>query len=136
MCGRSGERVGWAVDAPDRYDRFLDGYAATSRILAEAMVRDYHGSPEKMRVIPLSTEVERFAPARRTRFVPGETPTVLWLGRLSPEKNPLTALDVAHLWRARHPTQPIRMIIAGGGDMMKQVRARWQALGLDGAVTL
>jgi len=133
---QTGERFGWAVDAPDRYDRFLDGYAATSRMLAEAMVRDYHGSPEKMRVIPLSTEVERFAPARRTRFVAGETPTVLWLGRLSPEKNPLTALDVAHLWRERHPTQPIRMIIAGGGDMMKQVRARWQALGLEGAVTL
>ena len=132
----SGERFGWARDAAVRYDRFLDGYAATSRILADALMTDYRVAPEKMRVIPLSTEVERFEPARRTRFVAGETPTVLWLGRLSPEKNPLTALDVAQLWRERHPTQPIRMVIAGGGDMMKELRARWQALGLEGSVAL
>ncbi|HEX6839705.1 MAG TPA: glycosyltransferase family 4 protein, partial [Polyangia bacterium] len=132
----TGERFGWAVDAPRRYDRFLDGYAAISRMLAETMVSEYRGSPEKMSVIPLGTEVERFAVARRTRFVAGETPTILWLGRLSAEKNPLTALDVAHLWRERHPTQPIRMIIAGGGDMMKEMRARWQALKLEGSVAL
>jgi glycosyltransferase involved in cell wall biosynthesis len=133
---KTGERFGWAMDAPVRYDRFIDGYAATSRILANAMMTDYQVSPQKMSVIPLSTEIERFARARRTRFVAGETPTILWLGRLSPEKNPLTALDVAKLWRERHPTQPIRMIIAGGGDMMKEVRARWQALELESSVTL
>ena len=132
----TGERFGWAMDAAVRYDRFLDGYAATSRILADALATDYRVSSTKLSVIPLSTEVERFAPARRTRFVAGETPTVLWLGRLSPEKNPLTALDVAALWRERHPTQPIRINIAGGGDMMKEVRARWEELCLADTVTL
>ena len=133
---QTGERFGWALDAAVRYDRFLDGYAATSRILANALVNDYQVAPAKMSVIPLSTEVERFASARRTRFVSGETPTILWLGRLSPEKNPLTALEVAQLWRERHPEQPIRLVIAGGGDMMKEVRARWQALNLESSVAL
>src|SRR6185369_7887213 len=35
-----------------------------------------------------------------------------------------------------HPTQPIRINIAGGGDMMKEVRARWEQLRLADAVTL
>ncbi len=122
----TGKRIGWPIYAASRYNNLLDGYAVTSRTLLDTLVAHYYVSPTKLHLIPLGADVARFTPARRTRLVAGERPTLLWLGRLSPEKNPRTALEVAKLWRERHPDAPLKLEVAGGGALAGEL-ARYVA---------
>ncbi|TSC79167.1 MAG: 4-alpha-glucanotransferase [Candidatus Peregrinibacteria bacterium Gr01-1014_25] len=60
-------------------------------------------------------------------------PLILFLGRLTVQKNPSQFLDVARLVRAMRPD--VRFVMAGEGPMLGELMRRACALGLDNAVT-
>lgn len=104
----------------------------------DTLVERYHLDAGRVRIIPRGVPADRFAPAdtegrevARKRL--GLEPTGRWLayvGALSPEKDPLLALDVL----GRLPDD-VGLVMAGGGPMEDEVRAAAARFG-DRAVVL
>jgi glycosyltransferase involved in cell wall biosynthesis len=71
------------------------------------------GRPEQFTNIPPGVEPLRIPKARpRTKI------TIGWIARVTGVKNPLRALEIAKLF------PDVRFLIAGGGDMLEQVKAQ------------
>lgn len=77
---------------------------------------------EKLRVIPLGVDLERFHPSNKSEFNPLNLPSKYLLActRLSKEKDPLFLLDIARELKERHIYLPI--IIAGSGPLEGRMR--------------
>lgn len=119
-----------------RYNNLVHGYTTISRKTAEVLQRTFYVSPSKVKVVYLGIDTARFVPAHRERFRPGERLEVLWLGRLSGEKDPILALKVAEEWKARHGSKDVHFRIVGGGPMVEEVRAYWERKRLGDLVDL
>lgn len=119
-----------------RYNNLVHAYTTISRKTAEVLQRNFYVSPGKIRVVYLGIDSRRFVPARRERFRPGERIEVLWLGRLSGEKDPILALRVAEEWKARHGVKDVHFRIVGGGPMADEVRKCWERMRLQDLVDL
>lgn len=76
--------------------------------------------------IPLGVDLETFRPCHGHRRMPDRPPTLLYAGRLSPEKQPQRAVDT--LRRLRSRGIPARLVIAGAGPLDAELRRA--ALGL------
>jgi glycosyltransferase involved in cell wall biosynthesis len=133
---KSGKLIGYPVYAASRYNNLIDAYAPISKWLGDKLISDYYVSPAKVKPIHLGIDSEWFSQARRRRFAPGERLKVLWLGRLSDEKDPLTALRVASAWRARHGVSRLHFILAGSGPLDAEVRRMWMDEQLNDVLTL
>lgn len=137
----SGEPVGHPAYAATRYNNLIDGYAVISEQVGRLLCEKFYVSPSKVRVIRTGIDVGWFAQARRRRFS-GDGPfTVLWLGRIAPEKDPEMVLAVARLWRQRHGTGRLRFVLAGGEveaaqELSAALRRRWQEEHIGDLVTL
>jgi glycosyltransferase involved in cell wall biosynthesis len=85
---------------------------------------------ERVRVIPKGLHLDRFA----GDWAPPTQPTLLFVGRISPEKGLDVALDALQMLHERGT--PARLVIAGVGDAeyVATVRGRIDALGLRSAV--
>lgn len=81
-------------------------------------------APTRTAVLANAIDTDRFAPGEAT----GERYDVVWLGRLSEEKNPLAFVDA--VGRLREQGVPCRAALVGDGPLMETVRARVDALGL------
>jgi glycosyltransferase involved in cell wall biosynthesis len=87
----------------------------------------------RMRVIPNGI----FVRPLRTPRPAGASVTVLWLGRLVPEKDPRVALEALRVARARAPHGlDLRLSLAGFGPLAGAVRDAITELGLEEAVEL
>lgn len=75
-----------------------------------------------------------YARARHTLGVRAD-PVVLWVGRLTAGKDPLTALHALRSLRITHPAAAMWMVF-GGGDLLAEVMAAIDRLGLADAVHL
>jgi glycosyltransferase involved in cell wall biosynthesis len=71
---------------------------------------------------------------RRELGLPKTAPILLFVGRMTPEKNPVFAVDVLAALRRRVPGAGA--VFAGAGDLEESVRRRAGELGLDDAVRL
>jgi glycosyltransferase involved in cell wall biosynthesis len=120
---KTGKAFGYPVYAPSRYNNLIDAYATISQTVTDRLTREYYVSPAKAWTVPLGIDVDWYAQARTTRFQPGRPATVLWLGRLSEEKDPLMFVRVAAAWKARHGAARARFVIVGGGELEAEVRA-------------
>jgi len=111
--------------------RLIDGAFVLS--CEEARSASAFYPPGKFRVIvnPFeSSEHDRDAP--RVDRLPA-VPTLLFAGRLLPEKGVLDTVDAFAALQAR---RPCHLVIAGTGPAAEDVAARVAALGLSGSVTL
>jgi len=79
----------------------------------------------RVELIPNGVDTAAFAPAP-ARAPDGLTPRVVYVGRLSPEKNLPTLVDAAARLR-----RPIRLVLVGGGPEEARLRAQAQAAGVD-----
>jgi glycosyltransferase involved in cell wall biosynthesis len=124
--------IGYPIYATSRYNNLIDAYATISQALADSLLADYYVSPSKLHTVRLGIDQEWFSKARVARFAGNQRRTALWVGRLSPEKDPMTALRVAAEWKKRHGTESLQFVIVGGGDdeVEAKVRAFWKAEGL------
>ena len=130
----SGEARGHPAYVASRYDTLVDGYANISRFMSETLTRQFYVSPAKQRVIYLGVDVDRLGRASRpARFARGSL-NLLWLGRLSDEKDPLLALEIMARWKAANRAGNVRLVLAGGGPLDAAVRARIAGLGLGDCV--
>lgn len=95
---------------------------------------------EKLRVVPLGLELDRFAPARtaglreefRREIDAGERPVISIVGRLAPIKNHDLFLSAAAALRAAG--RECRFVVVGGGTESDRLQARAQELGLGDSV--
>lgn len=129
---------GWRAVA--RLHRRVDACVAVSETTAEEGRR--FGIPEtRIRVIPNGVDTSAFAPADgttkaalRAAFGVRGTVAVLYLGRLSAEKNPLGLLRAWRTVTDRVPTA--ELVYVGSGPEEAAVAEAVDALGLQGVVRL
>jgi glycosyltransferase involved in cell wall biosynthesis len=131
-----GALFGHAADAPARYDNLIDRYVAISSTLSEQLVSRFYVSPTKISVVRLGVDVDSFLPARRERLQPESPLKVLWLGRLSDEKNPLVVTSIAKAWRDRHGSGGIHFRVVGDGPLERELRAQVTKDKLEALVTV
>lgn len=132
----TGDLVGDSVYAATQYDDVIDGYCVISRHVAGELAARFEVAPAKIQVAYCGADLQRFSRARRPRFEPGHRARVLWLGRLSPEKDPAMALRIARAWKQRHGTAGLHFNLVGSGELAEGLRQRMRAEDLDDIVTL
>jgi glycosyltransferase involved in cell wall biosynthesis len=110
-------------------DRVMTSFSAQAA--ASPFLRHY---PDKVRVVPLGIELERFAsagrdsgPAAALRAQLGDGPVVLFVGRVVGSKGLDVLLDAANAIEAR-------IVIVGDGPELARLRARCASMGLDDRV--
>ena len=132
----TGARDGYPIYVSQRYDHYIDAYTVISRALGKTMVDELGIRPEKIHAIHLGIDRARFEACRRPRFVAGKPATVLWLGRLTSQKEPAVVLQVGAAWRARHGEKTLNFVVAGGGDLDDEIRRLHRELDLGRLVML
>ncbi|RIK34038.1 MAG: hypothetical protein DCC57_24595, partial [Chloroflexi bacterium] len=80
---------------------------------------------DRVHLIPNGVNLRQFYPAAR---LPDGPPTVAFLGRLSPEKNPQSLLAAAHRLQA---AIPLRLAFIGDGPLRDTLAQEAQRLGVD-----
>lgn len=107
--------------------RAAAGYAV-SKSLRDAIVRAYDLTIP-FAVLPIHVDVSRFASLPRTK---GEGVSLLWVGRLEKEKDPLRAIEALSAVRASGIDAKLTMV--GTGRLWGAVRRKVRALGLSAHV--
>lgn len=104
---------------------FAHGVIAVSGYTKKLLTEEYGVSPEKIRVVHNAHDTKQ-APQHRT--VRTHSPLVLFLGRLTVQKNPWQFLEVARRIADLRPDA--RFVMAGDGPMLPELMERACALGL------
>lgn len=102
------------------------GYAVSASV-RDRLVKRY-GLSTSFAVLPIFIDLTRYARLSRTP-VHGE---LLWIGRLTREKNPQLALEA--LARVRKAGQEVHLTILGEGPLMANLRVRAHELGISSVV--
>jgi glycosyltransferase involved in cell wall biosynthesis len=92
--------------------------APSAQAFAELI--EYGCAPEKIRRLANGVDIERFRPPDRTDVLPERERTILFVGRLSAEKNPLAVLRA---WRRLDRSHNARLLIAGAGPLGESLAA-------------
>jgi glycosyltransferase involved in cell wall biosynthesis len=129
-------RAGYPVYATSRYNNLIDGYVTISRWLANELCTHYYASPAKVQAIHLGIDLARFSRGRASRLEGRRPLNVLWMGRLTTQKDPLVALAFAKAWKQRFGADGLHLTLVGSGPLAEQVHARWLEDGLQDIVTL
>jgi phosphatidylinositol alpha-mannosyltransferase len=79
----------------------------------------------RVELIPNGVDTTAFAPAS-DRALDGRPPRIVYVGRLSPEKNLPTLVDAASRLR-----RPVRLVLVGGGPEEARLRAQARACRVD-----
>jgi glycosyltransferase involved in cell wall biosynthesis len=129
------DRSGYVRYVTTRYGNLVDAFSVSSRHLGEA-VEAYDVLARKIHVIPTGVDAEReFNPARVAPLdgvrEPGKI-TIISPGRLTPQKDPLLALDAIARVVQRH--DHVRLEMIGDGPLESAVRTRIIELGLERVV--
>ena len=129
--GRRG--IGLATAALETAWRWL-GRRFPTVVVGPELARKYRGGELVEIVIPLVDKEQVVDPEEaRRRSYEGEL-TVLSVGRIEPEKNPLLLVDAIESLRQRDPRW--RLIVCGEGSMMEPLAARVAERGLGEQIEL
>ncbi len=100
-----------------------------SRVMAEALEREWHVPHEKLVILPLSVDVRRFRPDPSITLDPS---LIVFVSSLTPWQGGDVLLDV---FTEVHRQQPdATLAIVGDGTTRRQLEATCQARGLNGSV--
>jgi len=100
-------------------------------VLKAIMVRRCGVPPRKIAVIPNAVDTDFFSPSREPK---PEAPTLLFVGRLVREKDPLTLLR--GFARVQKAVPDSRLVMVGQGPLKARVVAHIRTASLGGSVTL
>jgi len=121
--------------------RLADKIIANSDHALDAFLAGRRRDPARHVVHYLGFDPGRFAAAapdraafRRDLGLASDAPILLFAGRMTPEKNPVFAVDVLAALRRRVPAAVA--VFAGDGDLADAVRSRAEALGQTDAIRL
>jgi glycosyltransferase involved in cell wall biosynthesis len=113
------------------YEACLDGVIVESEDMRR-YVLDCTAKPDPgVRLVESGIDLERFTPAAPPPRPPGGL-VVGYIGRMSPEKNPLGFVDLAEALHLRLPG--LSFLMFGEGGMAEEVRARISASPAAGAI--
>ena len=126
------------LDEEQRIVAQADGLVAASAGERRALVDDYGADIARTVVIPCGVDTALFRPGdraeARARIGTGDTPLVVYVGRIAPIKGLATLLDAIAQLRAR--ASAVRLLIVGGeadepvSGHEAEIRQRVEALGL------
>lgn len=106
---------------PKQFERWLWRFSSriicNAEALKEIMIRRHGVAPARIAVIPNAVDTERFRPAPLER---SSNPTVVYVGRLVPEKDPLNLVRGFHVAAERVPEAVFQMV--GNGPLKEDVR--------------
>ncbi len=121
----------WIADQERRGFLAADKIIAVSNYTKNILVQQYGINPHKIAVVYNGHDVPQLGLAHQshvTDFQGKRTPLVLFLGRLTTQKNPMQFLEVAKLV---HDVRPdAQFVMAGEGGMLPELMERACALGL------
>jgi glycosyltransferase involved in cell wall biosynthesis len=102
------------------YGGCFDGVLVENREMVRLLEGGPHGAA--VRQIESGVDITRFVPAGRAVEPPRPELVLGYIGRMSPEKNPLGFVALAEQLHARHPR--LRFAMFGEGAMAEAVKAR------------
>ncbi|MCP4575705.1 MAG: glycosyltransferase family 4 protein [Deltaproteobacteria bacterium] len=117
------------------FEKYL--WRLSTRIICNAeagrdfLVREFGTDPERIAVIPNAVDTEHFAP-NNVRKAPD--PTILYVGRLEEQKNPLNLLKAFRLVKNEVPDA--RLIIMGNGRLRSGLQQFIRSHSLDESVQM
>ena len=111
--------------------RLADRIICNAEALKTIMVDRYCVDAQRIAVIPNVVDVDAFRP---TEDAKATAPTVLFVGRLVEEKDPLNLVESFKLVADKLPEARFQMV--GGGPLQEAVEARVRACGLESRVDL
>ncbi len=125
-----------------RFDRWTSGWVnrhvCVSQAVADFSIREGGLPADRVVVIPNGVDVERFSTAPpvgpESLGVPPQSPTVLFAGRLDPQKDPLLFVEMAA--RVARLRPEARFLIAGDGPLRSAVARQVEMQGLTETVRL
>jgi len=125
---RNGDTPDWRIAEVERRGlEAADRVVAVSRYTARGLRRAYGIDAAKVRVVH-NAAAHRLRARRRARRSLDRPPTVLFLGRVTGQKDPETFLRAARLVATARPDA--RFVVAGGGDLLPAMVERAAAMGL------
>lgn len=120
---------------PKQYERWLwrlsDRIICNAEILKQIMVSRFSVDPLRIAVVPNAVDADFFRPDQSESH---KLPTVLFVGRLVPEKAPLNLLEGFRLAAQAVPDATFEII--GNGPFKSQLQERIQEYGLGSRVKL
>jgi glycosyltransferase involved in cell wall biosynthesis len=120
---------------PNQHERWLwplsDRIICNAHALKEIMIQRYRVASERIAVVPNAVDTDHFKPFPNQGFI---RPTVLSIGRLVDDKDPLNLLEGFRLASERVPHA--QFVIMGNGPLRAELDARIVAHFLDGKIKL
>jgi glycogen synthase len=110
---------GWVYELERAAFRAADRIVAVSQYGAEVLQQHYGVDAARLRVVHHGLAAGPLGPQWEARPV-GDAPQVLFVGRLTGQKNPLGFVDIARLVADELPN--VRFVVAGDGPLRDQVR--------------
>jgi glycosyltransferase involved in cell wall biosynthesis len=106
------------------FERGIDGVIVESRYMADYVRRSSEIEDRNVHIVESGIDVKTFKPNERN-FGKGDELVVGYVGRMSPEKNPLGFVDVAEAILAHNGN--LKFKVFGEGGLAAEVRARVDA---------
>jgi glycosyltransferase involved in cell wall biosynthesis len=106
------------------YEGAFDGVIVESVAMRDYVLANTAKRNPRVHLVESGIDLDEFKPSPRQTMMP-DSLTLGYLGRMSPEKNPLGFVMIAERLHASHPT--LRFRIFGEGGMEREVRARADA---------
>ncbi|MHC4876147.1 MAG: glycosyltransferase [Planctomycetota bacterium] len=136
---RVADRRGCWRLALDRWtERLVDKHVCVSRGVADFCVRESGLSQDKVVVIPNGVDVDTYRsaePADLSQFgIPSDAEVILAVGRLDPQKDPLTLLQAVHRVASDRPN--LHLLFAGDGPLRSDTEAEARRLNIEHRVHL
>ncbi|MFZ2642457.1 MAG: glycosyltransferase [Verrucomicrobiia bacterium] len=120
---------------PRQHERFLwrlsDKIICNAEVLKEIMIRRFAVAPARIAVIPNAVDAAWFHPEPAAQ---DPQPTVVFVGRLVAEKDPMNLLEAFRLVAARLPQAQFEII--GNGPFKPEMEARIQSSSLESNIKL
>jgi glycosyltransferase involved in cell wall biosynthesis len=113
--------------------RFSDRLVGVSQATVDDLVRLRIAPRERLEVVPLGLDLDRFLELDPRREGPDGDAVALYAGRLVPIKR--VDLLVRALARARRTGAPVRLVILGDGELRPELEGLACSLGVDQHVT-
>jgi glycosyltransferase involved in cell wall biosynthesis len=119
-------------------DWLVDRHVCVSQVVADFSAEAGRLPRRKLLVIPNGVEFERFATGPTADLsgigIPAEAPVVLFVGRLDPQKDPLTLVEAFRQVAAER--RDVHLLLAGSGPLEQPIRDVVRASGLASRIHL
>ena len=117
-----------------RYSEYIDLTIVPAEKIRRVIMHRYGGTPESIATIYHGVDTNRFDPekfsesaARQVFGIPADKKVILYVGRLSEEKNPSLFIDCAGAFRDR---DGYLFVIRGNGPLLDELKSKVRDLGL------